>query len=50
MIIFSSNEERYGSLVESSPLSIPLFDGIKCTFPGEVEHEQDGHCVIADKG
>jgi hypothetical protein len=31
-------------------LAIPFFDRIESRFPGEIEHEEQGHGVIADEG
>ena len=49
VVIFSADEEWNGRLVESSSLPVPLFDAVKSTLPSQVEHEQDGYGVIADK-
>ena len=50
MIIFSANKEWDRRLVKPSPLPIPLFNAVKSTLPSQIEHEQDGHRVIADEG
>jgi hypothetical protein len=50
VVIFSANKEWNGCLVEASSLSIPLFDAIKGALPSQIEHEQDGHGIIADEG
>ena len=50
VVIFGTNQERDGSFVEPSALSVPLFYAIERRLPREVEHEEDCHCVIADQG
>lgn len=47
MIVFRTDEERDRGLVETSPLSIPLLDGIKGALPGQVEHEENRDRVVA---
>ena len=37
-------------LVESPRLAVPLLDAVECRFSGEVKHEEDGHCIVADEG
>lgn len=49
MIVLGPDQERYGGLVEASPLSVPFLDGVECAFPGEVEHKQDSDGIIADQ-
>ncbi len=49
MVIFRSDQEGDGGLVESPPLSIPFFDRIQRAFAGKIEHEQDRYCIIADQ-
>lgn len=34
-------------LVETPRLPIPFFDRIQRTLPRQIEHEQDGHSIIA---
>ena len=47
MVILGADEERDGCLVEAAALPVPFLDAVKCRFAREVEHEQDGYCVIA---
>lgn len=47
MIILCPDKEWDGSLVETSALSIPFFDGVEGGFAGQVEHEEDGDGVVA---
>lgn len=49
VIIFCSNQEWNGSLVEASTLSVPLFYAVQRRLSGEIEHEKDCNSVIADK-
>lgn len=49
MIIFCADQERYGGLVETSSLPVPFLDAVEGGFAGEVEHEQNGHGVVADQ-
>ncbi len=49
MVVLRSNEERNGSLVETSSLPIPLLDRIKGALAGEVEHEENGNSVVTDQ-
>lgn len=50
VVILCPNEERDGRLVEAAPLSVPLLDTVESGFACEVEHEEDGDCVVADEG
>ena len=50
MVILSSDQEWDGGLVEAAALSVPLFDAVEGGFAREVEHEEDGNCVVADEG
>lgn len=47
MIVLGANQERDSSLVEASPLPIPLLDAVECALPCQIEHEQDGNGIIA---
>lgn len=49
MIVFGADQERYGRLVESATLSVPLLDTVECRFSCQVEHEQDRYCIVADQ-
>lgn len=46
---FGTNQKRYGGLVESAPLSVPLLDRVECAFSCKVEHEENGDSIIADE-
>ena len=50
MVIFCTDQQRNGSLVEPSTLAVPFFDGIEGALSGQVKHEEDGDCVVADQG
>ena len=50
MVVLGSNQERDGGLVEAAALSVPLFDAVEGGFAREIEHEEDGDCVVADEG
>lgn len=50
LIVLSADQERNGSLVEASTLSVPLFDAIEGRFSSQVEHEEDGDGIIAHEG
>ena len=47
MIVFRTDKERDRGLVETSPLSIPLLDGIERALPRQVEHEENSDGVVA---
>lgn len=47
MVVFRSNQEWDGRLVESSSLSVPFFDAIERALPRQVEHEQDRNGIVA---
>ena len=49
MIVFGADQKRDGGLVEASALAIPLLDAVQRALPRQIEHEEDGHCVIADE-
>ena len=49
MIVLCANQERDSRLVEASSLSVPFLDTVQGRFAGEVEHEEDSHCIIADE-
>lgn len=49
LIIFGADKERNGCLVEPATLAIPFLDRIQRTLPGQIEHEEDGDGVIANK-
>lgn len=49
VVIFGADEERDGSLIKSSTLSVPLFDTVEGGFPSQVEHEEDGDGIVADE-
>ena len=48
-VVFGADEERNGSLVETSTLSIPLLDGIQCALSRQVKHEEDSNGIVADE-
>ena len=50
VVILRPNEEGNGSLVETTTLSVPFFDAVKCRLASQVEHEKNGDGVIAHKG
>ena len=50
VIVFCTNQERNGSLIEAATLSIPFFDTVQGRLASEVEHEEDRYCVVADEG
>ena len=50
MIILGPDQERYGRLIETPSLPIPLLNRVEGALPGQIEHEKDSHGVIADKG
>ena len=47
MVVFCPHQERDGGFVEAATLPIPLFYRVQCGFAGQVEHEEDGDCVVA---
>lgn len=49
VIVFCANQERDCRLVETATLAIPLLDAVQGALSCEVEHEEDGDCVIADE-
>jgi hypothetical protein len=49
MIVLGTDQERDCSLVEAAPLAVPLFDRVQCALPGQVEHEEYGHGIVADQ-
>jgi hypothetical protein len=50
VIVFRANQERYRSLVKSSALSVPLFNTVQRRLACEIEHEEDGHGIVANEG
>lgn len=50
MVVLGPNQEWNRSLIETSPLPVPFFDRIQCAFSREIEHEEDGNGIVADKG
>ena len=46
VIVFRTDEERDRRLVETSPLSIPLLDGIQGALPRQVEHEENSDRIV----
>ena len=46
VIVFCAYKERNSRLVEASTLSIPLFDRVERALSCEVEHEENGDCVV----
>lgn len=49
MVILRADQKGDSSLVESSALAIPFLDRVQGTLPGEIKHEQNGNCIVADK-
>ena len=49
VVILGANQERDGSLIESTALAIPFLNGVEGALSGEVEHEQNGHGIIANQ-
>ena len=49
MIILRADEERDGSFVEAATLAIPLLYRIEGALACEVEHEQNGNCIVTDQ-
>jgi hypothetical protein len=49
VIVFGADKKRDGSLIKASTLSIPLFDTVEGGFPGQIEHEENGDSIVADK-
>ena len=49
VVIFSAHQKRDSRLIETSTLTIPLFNRVQCTFPGEIKHEQYCYRVVANK-
>ena len=49
VVVLGTNQERNGSFVEASTLSVPLFDTVERRLPGEIEHKEDSHGVVADE-
>ncbi len=47
MVVFGANEKRNGRLVEAAPLPVPLLDRVQRALARQVEHEEDGHGVVA---
>lgn len=50
VVILGANQEWDGSLIETTALAIPLLDRVEGALASEVEHEQNGHGVIANQG
>ena len=50
MVILCSDQKGNGSFVETSALSVPLLDRIECALSCQVEHEENGHGVVAYQG
>lgn len=50
VIVLGADEEGDGSLVETSALSVPFLDGVESALTREIEHEENGDGVVADKG
>lgn len=48
MIILRADEERNGSLIKAATLAIPFLDRIEGALACEIEHEQNGNCIVAD--
>ena len=46
VVVLCANQKRYSRLIESSTLAIPLLDRIQCALAREIEHEEDGYCVV----
>lgn len=49
-IVLGPNKEGYSRLVEAPPLSVPFLDRVQCALSGQVEHEENCDCIIADEG
>jgi hypothetical protein len=49
MIILGANQERNSCLIEAPALAIPFLNGIQGTLAGKIEHEQNGHGVVANE-
>lgn len=50
VVIFGADQERDGSFIESPALSVPLLNAVEGALPREVEHEENGHGVVAHQG
>jgi hypothetical protein len=48
VVVLCADQERDGSLIETSSLAVPLFDRVERALAREVKHEEDGDGVIAD--
>lgn len=50
MVVLCANQEGDCRLVETAALPVPLLDAVQGALSCEVEHEEDGDCVVADEG
>lgn len=50
MVIFGTDQEGNGRLVEPATLSVPLLDRVQCAFAREIEHEQNCDSIVAHEG
>ena len=46
MVVLGPHQERYGSLVETPALPVPLLYAVQRALARQVEHEQDGDGVV----
>ena len=50
VVIFCTDQQWNGCLVEPSTLAVPFFDGIEGALSGQIKHEEYGDCVVANQG
>ena len=50
MVVLGADQERNGSLVETSALAVPFLDRIERALSGQVKHEEYGNGIVADEG
>jgi len=44
-----ASKDETAHLVKPPSLPVPLFDTVQRRLACQVEHEQDGHCVVGDE-
>lgn len=48
VVVFGTDEEWDGGLVEATALAVPLLDRVECALAGEIEHEENSDGVVTD--
>lgn len=49
MIVLGPDQEGNGRFVKPATLAIPLFNRVEGALAREIEHEENGHGIIADE-